>query len=290
MPVSGGSIMVFKDPIFPSGALRSAPRAGINPLCLAWLLPARQRLQPSAPWGTIRSQLLPERTASPNMPDAPATPVAVSARRILVLGILAGHVDALSFAHLGGLFASAMTGNTTHLSAALAHANWHYAVLLGCVLAIFFGAGFLASLARLRWGATNGIALMVLLLLVVQAAQFGAHARLVELVLLPALMAVQGESIARFSGNAIQTVVITSNMLKCASALASAVALRCGASTGPALPAGAILLPGLSWVGFAGGAMLGTLALLWQAPLPFLWPLPWLAILYIDITPARPGN
>jgi uncharacterized membrane protein YoaK (UPF0700 family) len=224
------------------------------------------------------------------MPDAPATPVAVSARRILVLGILAGHIDALSFAHLGGLFASAMTGNTTHLSAALAHANWHYAVLLGCILAVFFGAGFLASLVRLLWGAARGVGLMALLLLVVQAAQFGTHARLTELVLLPTLMAIQGESIARFSGNAIQTVVITSNMLKCASALASTLAMRCGASQGPALPAGAILLPGLSWVGFASGAMLGALALLWHAPLPFLWPLPWLAILYVDIASTRPDS
>ncbi|MDE7548653.1 YoaK family protein [Acetobacter fabarum] len=244
-------------------------------------------MQHSALWGTVQSRLQPERTTSPEMPDAPATPVAVSARRILVLGILAGHIDALSFAHLGGLFASAMTGNTTHLSAALAHADWHYAVLLAGVLAIFFSAGFLASLVRLRWGAANGIGLIALFLLVVQAAQSGAHARLAELVLLPALMAVQGESIARFSGNAIQTVVITSNMLKCASALASAVALRCGASTGAALPAGAILLPGLSWIGFAGGAMLGALALLWHAPLPFLWPLPWLAILSLDISPHK---
>lgn len=230
--------------------------------------------------------------APSTMPDtvAPTPSIAVSARRILVLGILAGHIDALSFAHLGGLFASAMTGNTTHLSAALAHANWHHAALLGCVLAIFFGAGFLAGLARLWWGAANGIGLMAFLLLVVQAAQFGQHARLVELVLLPALMAVQGESIARFSGNAIQTVVITSNMLKCAAALANAVALRCGASRVSPLPAGAIVLPGLSWVGFACGATLGAVALLWHAPLPFLWPLPWLAILYIDITPTRAGN
>ncbi len=213
--------------------------------------------------------------------------IAVSARRILVLGILAGQVDALSFAHLGGLFASAMTGNTTHLSAALAHGNAGHALLLACVLAIFFGAAFVASLARLRWGATHGFGLMALLLLVVQAAQFGSHARMVELVLLPALMAVQGEGMARFSGNAIQTVVITSNMLKCASALAAAVAMRCGASRVSPPPAGSIVLPALSWGGFACGAMLGALALLWRAPMPFLWPLPWLAILYVDITPAK---
>lgn len=218
-----------------------------------------------------------------NAPTPDATPVAVSARRILVLGLLAGHIDALSFAHLGGLFASAMTGNTTHLSASLAHANWHHAALLACVLAVFFGTAFFASLARLRWGAAVGLLVMVLMLVMVQGAQFSAHARLAELLLLPALMAVQGESIARFSGNAIQTVVITSNMLKCATALATTVAARCRAcKTGPAH--GAIVLPALAWVGFACGAMLGALALLLHAPLPFLWPLPWLAILYIDIT------
>ncbi|MFT9067086.1 MAG: YoaK family protein [Acetobacter syzygii] len=223
------------------------------------------------------------------MPDTPAitTPIPTSARRILVLGILAGHIDALSFAHLGGLFASAMTGNTTHLSASLAHGNWHHAALLACVLAIFFGTAFCASLARLRWGAARGIELMVFMLLVVQVTQFSSFARSAELILLPALMAVQGESIARFSGNAIQTVVITSNMLKCASALAAAFALRCKAGKTEPPPPGAIVLPALAWGGFACGAVLGALALLWGAPLPFLWPLPWLAILYIDITPAR---
>lgn len=228
-------------------------------------------------------------TTEHTMPDMPPTipSVAVSARRILVLGILAGYVDALSFAHLGGLFASAMTGNTTHLSAAIAHANAHHAVLLVCVLAIFFGAAFIASLARLRWGSAYGIGLMACLLLVVQAAQSGNHAHLTELVLLPALMAVQGEGMSRFSGNAIQTVVITSNMLKCASALAAALAIRCGASNVAPPPAGSIVLPALSWGGFACGAMMGALALLWHAPLPFLWPLPWLAILYVDIRRAK---
>ena len=219
----------------------------------------------------------------PDMPSPALASIAVSARRILVLGVLAGYVDALSFAHLGGLFASAMTGNTTHLSAAVTHANTHHALLLTCVLAIFFGAALMASLARLRWGGTSGIGLMACLLLVVQAAQSGSHARLSELVLLPALMAVQGEGMARFSGNAIQTVVITSNMLKCASALATALAIRCGASSIAPQPAGSIVLPALSWGGFASGAMLGALALLWAAPLPFVWPLPWLALLYVDI-------
>lgn len=50
---------------------------------------------------------------------SPSSSVRVSARRILVLDLLAGYVDALGFVYLGGLFASAMTGNTTHLAAAL---------------------------------------------------------------------------------------------------------------------------------------------------------------------------
>ena len=44
-------------------------------------------------------------------------PIAVSARRIFILGLVAGYVDALSFVVLGGVFAGAMSGNTTHMGA-----------------------------------------------------------------------------------------------------------------------------------------------------------------------------
>ncbi|KAA8384579.1 DUF1275 domain-containing protein, partial [Acetobacter sp. DmW_136] len=50
-------------------------------------------------------------------------PVSISARRVLILGLVAGYVDALSFVDLGGVFAGAMTGNTTHMGASFISGN-----------------------------------------------------------------------------------------------------------------------------------------------------------------------
>ncbi|BAU37526.1 hypothetical protein APT_00444 [Acetobacter pasteurianus NBRC 101655] len=221
---------------------------------------------------------------------SPSSSVRVSARRILVLDLLAGYVDALGFVYLGGLFASAMTGNTTHLAAALVGGIWPHALMLLGILGTFFVVAMLATLARLRWQAAIGIACVGVLLGATQIAMLTPWHRTLALVLLPALMAVQGETIARFSGSAIQTIVITSNLLKCASALATSLAARWPGSTVKPPPPGAALLPGLSWLGFAAGALCGTLAMAWHVPLPFIWPLPLLVLLYLDIARAEAHN
>nr|WP_246387137.1 YoaK family protein [Gluconacetobacter sacchari] len=57
-------------------------------------------------------------------------PVSISARRVFILGLVAGYVDALSFVDLGGIFAGAMTGNTTHMGASFISGNWHHGLLL----------------------------------------------------------------------------------------------------------------------------------------------------------------
>lgn len=50
---------------------------------------------------------------------------------------------------------------------------------------------------------------------------------------------------------------------------------------------GAILLPGMAWVVFFIGAIAATCALRLHAPVPFVWPLPLLAILYADLSHAE---
>ena len=40
------------------------------------------------------------------------------------LSALAGYVDGIGFIHLGGLFVSFMSGNSTRLGVSLAQANW----------------------------------------------------------------------------------------------------------------------------------------------------------------------
>ncbi len=42
----------------------------------------------------------------------------------LALSALAGFVDGIGFLHLGGLFVSFMSGNSTRMSVSLAEAQW----------------------------------------------------------------------------------------------------------------------------------------------------------------------
>lgn len=208
----------------------------------------------------------------------------ISARRILILGILAGHIDVLSFPQLGGLFASAMTGNTTHLSFALIVKHSFYIPALLKVIGSFVCTAFIASLLRLRFGEKIGLILMTLLLVFAQFVIFFPQYRSAELFILPSLMAMQGETISRFSGNPVQTIVITNNILKCLNALATTIYHKLWDSQIPLPKSGAIILPALSWLGYINGAVIGACALVWHGPLPFLWPLPWLILLYLDVS------
>ncbi len=57
-------------------------------------------------------------------PAQSSAPVSRSARRIALLGMIAGYGNALGFVELGGVFVDAMTGNTTDMGAALASGDW----------------------------------------------------------------------------------------------------------------------------------------------------------------------
>lgn len=82
--------------------------------------------------------------------------------------------------------------------------------------------------------------------------------------------------------------MVTSNLLKCASAVAGWLATHAmPGSTAPRPARGAILLPGMAWVAFFIGAIAATCALRLHAPVPFVWPLPLLAILYADLSHAE---
>ncbi|HET7888526.1 MAG TPA: DUF1275 family protein, partial [Bradyrhizobium sp.] len=43
------------------------------------------------------------------------------------LSALAGYIDGIGFLHLGGLFVSFMSGNSTRMGVSLAEANWQAA-------------------------------------------------------------------------------------------------------------------------------------------------------------------
>ncbi len=58
------------------------------------------------------------------------------------LSALAGYVDGIGFLHLGGLFVSFMSGNSTRLGVSLAQGHWSNAVeAIGLIALFVIGAG-----------------------------------------------------------------------------------------------------------------------------------------------------
>lgn len=219
-----------------------------------------------------------------------SAPVLASARRILLLGLLAGYINALSFIDLGGMFAGAMTGNTIHMDATFAAGNWQHGLQVAELILVFFLTAILAAFLRLIARPVYSFVIMAALLMIAQSVHGAPHQVHYECLVLPALMAVQGQTLARFSGNAIQTVVITSNLLKCAAALAAWLMSCLPGSTFPRPRRSAIFLPSLSWVAFLLGAATASMALSLNTSLPFLWPLPLVALLGWDISRAERAN
>src|ERR1700760_2800781 len=68
------------------------------------------------------------------------------------LSALAGYVDGIGYLHLGGLFVSFMSGNSTRLGVTLAEGHWQHALdaleLIGLVVA-GAAAGSLVVLSRI---------------------------------------------------------------------------------------------------------------------------------------------
>jgi uncharacterized membrane protein YoaK (UPF0700 family) len=91
------------------------------------------------------------------------------------LSALAGYVDGIGFIHLGGLFVSFMSGNSTRMGVSLADGHWHDAAQALGLIALFVIGAALGSLIVLGRGANRQpwILLVEALLL---AAAAGCHA------------------------------------------------------------------------------------------------------------------
>ena len=55
------------------------------------------------------------------------------------LSALAGYVDGIGFLHLGGLFVSFMSGNSTRMGVSLAEGDWQNAAAALGLVALFVG-------------------------------------------------------------------------------------------------------------------------------------------------------
>ncbi|EJN12967.1 putative membrane protein [Bradyrhizobium sp. YR681] len=69
------------------------------------------------------------------------------------LSMVAGYVDGIGFLHLGGLFVSFMSGNSTRLGVSLAEAQWWQAAGALGLIALFVAGAAVGSLVVLGGGA-----------------------------------------------------------------------------------------------------------------------------------------
>ena len=106
--------------------------------------------------------------------------------RILIPGLtltaLAGFVDAIGFAELGGFFVSFMSGNTTQLGYGTALELWDMVILSASLVALFFIGSVVGTLAAItggsRWGSAAVTFFVLATLLgsiVMSLAGFGAN-------------------------------------------------------------------------------------------------------------------
>ena len=86
-------------------------------------------------------------------------PMILASRRNLVLACalsaLAGYVDGIGFLHLGGLFVSFMSGNSTRLGVSLAEGHWSNAAEAIGLIALFVTGAACGSLIVLGRGANR---------------------------------------------------------------------------------------------------------------------------------------
>jgi uncharacterized membrane protein YoaK (UPF0700 family) len=71
------------------------------------------------------------------------------------LSALAGYVDGIGFIHLGGLFVSFMSGNSTRMGVSLADGHWYDAAQALGLIALFVTGAALGSLIVLGRGANR---------------------------------------------------------------------------------------------------------------------------------------
>jgi len=214
-------------------------------------------------------------SAAPQRLTAPAAAPGfmVPARRVLALGLVAGYVDALGFVDLHGIYTAAMTGNTVQLGITFFQAQWpHFALIAGTLGAFFFG-GLFSSLIRqrLRRPAVELVIMAGLLLLAQMVRRLAPGTVALELPLLAISMAMQGETVSRFGGLSIQTIVVTNTMLKFADALVGRY-VRFGRQPDGARPGLAdVVVPACAWFAYTVGAGSGGLAAT-SLTLPLLVP------------------
>ena len=200
--------------------------------------------------------------------------------RAALLCLVAGFVDAVGYTELGGVFAANMTGNSVLLAIAAARGDGARVMAYGLTLAAFFSGAIAASALR-RATARPAVSLLVAAALLLIAAVVNMALDL-RLALLAATMGLQAGAISRFGTTQLQTVVVTSTMVR----LADQLVERLMPSVHPAEP-GTMQIHAAAWLAYAGGAALAV-----GAERIMRWPLlcAGLVLVVVTIDVARDGR
>lgn len=177
--------------------------------------------------------------------------------RAACLCLIAGYVDAIGYLDYAHVFAANMTGNTVLLWVSVAQGDWTRVATYAMTLAAFVVGGLLAEGAK-RAGATPMLPLLVsgVPLVVMYLAGLQDNWALVALAF---AMGLQGASVSRFENINVQTVVITSTLLKFAEAAIHRVFPTRSDRESP-VPRLALPIFGASWLSYGLGAALSLAA------------------------------
>ncbi|HTX53096.1 MAG TPA: YoaK family protein [Candidatus Baltobacteraceae bacterium] len=221
--------------------------------------------------------------------DLALSGLAVPVRRVVALGFVAGCVDALGVVDLHGVYTAAMTGNTTQLGIAFVRGEWPRFALTAWTLAAFFGGGLLGSIIRrhLRRPAFELLIMAGVLLLAGAIRMHAGPLAFVELSLLAIAMAMQGQTVSRFGGLSIQTIVVTNTILKFADGLIGRYTpLRTRSETadtaGRRADIADVIVPACAWLAYMVGAGIGAAAAT-GLQFPLLVPVVVLALTACDL-------
>lgn len=172
------------------------------------------------------------------------------------LSALAGYVDGIGFLHLGGLFVSFMSGNSTRMGVSLAKAHWREAAEALGLIALFVAGAAAGSLVVLG-GGTERQAWLLLIEAALLAAAALCHAYGLSNLAIAGIVLAMGLENAVFQidgGGGLGLTYVTGALVKVGQHLA--VSLSGGPPWGwaPNL---------LLWAALVAGAAAGALAYAW---------------------------
>jgi uncharacterized membrane protein YoaK (UPF0700 family) len=172
------------------------------------------------------------------------------------LSALAGYVDGIGFLHLGGLFVSFMSGNSTQMGVHLANGHWHDAAeALGLIVLFVIGAAA-GSLIALGRGAHRQprVLLVEALLLATAALCYGFGLPIVAVVAIVLAMGVEN-AVFQVDGSAgLGLTYVTGALVKTGQRVAAALTGGSRWGWAPSL---------LLWATLVAGAVCGALAYQW---------------------------